>query len=95
MKIEDRLSEIRREHPEAVPKEPVKVEPPSLPPVVQNPPVVPPPELPPEQTPIYKKWWLWAGVGGVAVVGILVAVLTATLPSNAAPQGEYSVAIPF
>jgi hypothetical protein len=32
--------------------------------------------LPPQQqeTPIYKKWWFWAGIGAIAVTAVVVAV---------------------
>jgi tetratricopeptide (TPR) repeat protein len=45
-------------------------------------------ERQPERKPIYKKWWLWAAVGGVAVVGIGLGVgLGVGLSSSgAAPQ---------
>jgi tetratricopeptide (TPR) repeat protein len=29
---------------------------------------------PPEKTPVYKKWWLWAAVGGVVAVGLGVGL---------------------
>ena len=31
-----------------------------------------------EATPIYRRWWLWAGVGALVVVGAVVAVAVAT-----------------
>lgn len=33
-----------------------------------------PAEAPRDRTPLYKKWWLWAAVGGVVVVGVAVGV---------------------
>jgi tetratricopeptide (TPR) repeat protein len=46
-----------------------------------------------DHTPLYKKWWLWAAVGGAAavVVGVSVGVAYA-VPKNApAPAGTYTV----
>jgi tetratricopeptide (TPR) repeat protein len=48
------------------------VPPPARPP---PPPILPPePPKQPEKVPVYKKWWLWTAVAGVAVVAIAVGV---------------------
>jgi tetratricopeptide (TPR) repeat protein len=40
----------------------------------------------PRKTPVYKKWWLWTIVGGVAVVGLGVG-LGVGLSSSSSPSG--------
>jgi hypothetical protein len=35
------------------------------------------PDEPAERDPLYKKWWLWAAIGGVVVVGAVVAIAVA------------------
>ncbi len=54
----------------------------------------PPPA--PHKTPLYKKWWLWTIVAGVAVVGVSVGVAVAeTTPNNApTPSGTLAVSFP-
>lgn len=44
----------------------------------------PPPPPPPPETPIYKRWWLWAGVGVVAA-GTATAVAIAAQPKPEIP----------
>ena len=56
-------------HPEVQKVEPLKVEPPKLePPKAETAPsLVAAAPSPERETPVYKKWWLWTVVGGVAV----------------------------
>jgi tetratricopeptide (TPR) repeat protein len=71
---------------------------PSLAPVAPASPVAPvAPALdvhasaPPRRTPVYKKWWLWTGLG-VLIAGGAVAATLALTPNNAAsPPGTYRV----
>ncbi len=44
----------------------------------------PPPPPPPAETPLYKRWWLWAGVGVVAA-GTTTAVAVAARPRPEIP----------
>ena len=48
---------------------------------------------PAEKQPIYKKWWLWTAIGGVLVVGGVVAIAVATTtPKDAvSPPNTFGV----
>jgi tetratricopeptide (TPR) repeat protein len=77
------LDEDRRAH--APPPPP----PPSLTLVVP----VPPPPAPPPKPPIYKRWWLWAIVGGVAAgtavaLGVTLSSPATSYPNAATPDGR-------
>jgi tetratricopeptide (TPR) repeat protein len=50
---------------------------------------------PAEHKPLYKKWWLWTAVGGVLVVGGVIAIAVAeTTPKNAAsPPNTFGVSL--
>lgn len=41
--------------------------------------VTQPPDVRPRSTPLHKRWWLWAGVGGVVLTAVLVGVLVSTV----------------
>jgi tetratricopeptide (TPR) repeat protein len=46
-----------------------------------------------DKPPLYKRWWLWAAVGGVVVAGVVVGVAVAyTTPKDApAPSNAFGV----
>jgi hypothetical protein len=50
----------------------------------------------PDRVPIQRRWWLWAAVGGVVVVGVAVGVGVAlSTPHDAgAPPGAHQVSFP-
>jgi tetratricopeptide (TPR) repeat protein len=85
LKLEQQLAEQRRPAmappPEIVPP---KVEPPP-PLVVVSPPVR---ALPPARTPVYKRWWVWTIVGGVAAGAALGVGLGLGL-SGDAPSSHF------
>jgi tetratricopeptide (TPR) repeat protein len=49
-------------------------------------------EVPEKRAPVYKKWWLWTIVGGVAVAG---AVTTAVLVTEKSSTGGLGVQLPM
>lgn len=63
------------EHAEPEPTKPPETKPPEPTPAPVATTQPPPPSDHP--TPLYKKWWLWTIVGGVVVVGVVVAVAVA------------------
>lgn len=74
--------------------------PPTLQPEPTPPPPPPAPPPPPQEksTPVYKRPWLWAVVGGVVVAGVIVGVVVGTSTARAAPvvdSGVPRVAITF
>ena len=92
--LPDGLAHNRRPPPPPPPRHEVVAPPPVTPPPVATPvepqPVEtheativetheePPPGSETTATPVYKKWWLWAIVGGVIVAGAVVGVIAAT-----------------
>lgn len=68
------------------------------PPTLQPEPTPPPPPPQEKSTPVYKRPWLWAVVGGVVVAGVIVGVVVGTSTARAAPvvdSGVPRVAITF
>jgi hypothetical protein len=87
--------------PSAPPEKPVELARPEVTPplAVTTRPAPAPPVSPslvttrpaPRRTPVYKKWWLWTGLG-VVVAGGAVAAALALTPNNApAPSGAFRV----
>jgi hypothetical protein len=48
-----------------------------------------------ERKPVYKKWWLWTIVGGVAVAGAVTGVAMATRPTPLTANTSLGVQHPF
>jgi tetratricopeptide (TPR) repeat protein len=47
----------------------------------------PPPAQTEPKPPIYKRWWFWAGAGGVALAGVVAAVLIVNASGCGGPSG--------
>jgi hypothetical protein len=58
-------------------------------------PAATPPPAPAEGQPVYKKWWLWTIVGGVAVVAVGVGVGVAYGSQTTSPPPSHFGTISF
>jgi hypothetical protein len=86
--VEQLILELERQDAEQSPAEPRpvnKVPPAAVVAPVPIAPVAPPPR---EETPVYKRWWFWTIIGGVALagagvgVGVYFGTRSATVPSG-------------
>jgi tetratricopeptide (TPR) repeat protein len=95
-KLSAELDALEKQKPK--PK-PVEVPPPARPPPPPAPELVqqqPPPQgTTPEATPVWKRWWLWTAVGGVAAVGLAVGLGVGLTREPAPPSTTFGTARPF